>query len=59
MCGSIFEGINATKPLSAAVGQRSTTVGLRTVVLLGLFIEYSNIRSFWGYSIRCDLEYSF
>jgi len=36
-----------------------TMVGLPTVVLLGLFIEYSNIRSFWGYSIRCDLEYSF
>jgi len=35
-CGSIFEGINAvlsafgaTKPLSTAVGQRSTTVGLQ------------------------------
>ena len=49
----------ATKPLSTAVGQRSTTVGLPTVVLLVLFIEYLNIRSFWGYSIRCDLEYSF
>ena len=51
--GSIFEGINAvlsafcaTKPLSTAVGKRSTTVGLPTFVLLGLFIEYSNIRSF-------------
>ena len=62
----IFEDINAVlsafcaaKPLSTAVGQRSTTVGLPTFVLLGLFIEYSNIRSFWGYSIRWDLEYSF
>jgi len=64
--GSIFEGINAvlsafcaTKTLYTMVGQRSTAVGLPTFVLLGLFIEYSNIRSFGGYSIRCDLEYSF
>ena len=33
--------------------------GSTTVVLLGLFIEYSNTHSFWGYSIRWDLEYSF
>ena len=49
----------AKKPLSTAVGQPSTTVGLPMVVLLGLFIEYSNIHLFWGYSIRWDLEYSF
>ena len=61
-----FKGINAVlsafvqkKPLSTAVGQLSTTVGLPMVVLLGLFIEYSTIRSFWGYLIRCDLEYLF
>ena len=60
MCGSIFEGINAvlrafcaTKPLSTTVGQRSATVGLQQ-----LYCEVclKNIRSFWGYSIRCDLK---
>jgi len=46
----------------AFVYSGGTTVyndGSTMVVLLGLFIEYSNIRSFWGYSIRWDLEHSF
>ena len=46
----------------AFVYSGGTTVyngGSTMVVLLVLFIEYSNIHSFWGYSIRLDLEYSF
>ena len=40
-----------SKPLSTMVEQRSTTVGLHTMVVLGgLFIEYLNIHTFWGYS---------
>ena len=64
MCGSIFEGINAvlsafcaTKPLSTAVGQRSVYNGCTVSFVYRIF--KINIRSFWGYSIRCDLEYSF
>jgi len=58
-CGSIFVGINMLSAF-CATNPLSTTVGLHTtVVLLGLFIEYSNICSFWGCSIRWDLEYSF
>ena len=64
-CGSIFEGINAvlsafceTKPLSAVVGQRSTTAGLQRLSMRFVYriFEYSFV---WGYSIRWDLEYSF